>query len=48
MRKGTGDNHPPHFEKLKVAKLNYPPLLFFYFSMETYIVQLAKGIRMFE
>jgi hypothetical protein len=57
MGKGAGDNHPPHFEKLRVAKLIYPPPFFalnlrknnffFYFSMETYIVQLAKGIRMF-
>jgi hypothetical protein len=23
MGKGAGDNHPPHFEKLKVAKLIY-------------------------
>jgi hypothetical protein len=57
MGKGAGDNHPPHFEKLRVAKLIYPPpffalnleqkKLFCYFSMETYIVQLAKEIRMF-
>jgi hypothetical protein len=25
MGKGVGDNHPPHFEKLRVAKLIYPP-----------------------
>ena len=48
MDKGAGGNHPPHFEKLRVAKLIYPPFfsslnLFFYFIMETYIVQLAKG-----
>jgi hypothetical protein len=57
MGKGAGDNHPPHFEKLRVAKLISPPplfrikfrkkKLFCYFSMETYIVQLAKEIRMF-
>jgi hypothetical protein len=55
MGKGAGDNHPPHFEKLRVAKLIYPHIfalnleqkkLFFNFSMETYIVQLANDIRM--
>jgi hypothetical protein len=25
MGKGAGDNHPPLFEKLKMAKLIYPP-----------------------
>jgi hypothetical protein len=55
MGKGAGDNHPPHYEELRVAKLIYPPFFalnlrkqfFLHFSMETYIVQLAKGIRMF-
>jgi hypothetical protein len=56
MGKGAGDNHPPHFEKFRVAKLIYPPYFcikfrtknsFFNFSMETYIVQLANDIRMF-
>jgi hypothetical protein len=56
MGKGAGDNHPPHFEKLRVAKLIYTPYFcikfrtknpFFNFSMETYIVQLANDIRMF-
>jgi hypothetical protein len=48
MGKGAGDNHPSHFEKLRVAKLIPPPLFFCikfkYFSIETYIVQLAKGM----
>jgi hypothetical protein len=56
MGKGAGDNHPPHFEKLRVAKLIYPLYFcikfrtkkpFLNFSMETYIVQLANDIRMF-
>jgi hypothetical protein len=54
MGKGAGGNRPPHFEKLRVAKLIPPFFLiklkkntFFYFIMETYIVQLAKGIRIF-
>jgi hypothetical protein len=29
MDKGAGGNRPPHFEKLRVAKLIYPPTPFF-------------------
>jgi uncharacterized membrane protein YoaT (DUF817 family) len=32
MGKGAGGNHPPHFEKLRVAKLIYLP--FFSHSFE--------------
>jgi hypothetical protein len=28
MGKGAGDNHPPPFEKLRAAKLIYPPFFF--------------------
>jgi hypothetical protein len=56
MGKGAGGNRLTHFEKLRVAKLVYPPPFFFIklkkntffcFIMKTYIVQLAKGIRIF-
>jgi hypothetical protein len=57
MGKGAGDNHPPLFEKLRMAKLIYHPYFcikfrtnkpfFSYFRMKTYIVQLANDIRMF-
>jgi hypothetical protein len=54
-KRSWGQSPPPHphFEKLRVANLIYPPLNLrainplCYFSMETYIVQLAKDIRMF-
>jgi len=51
MGEGAGDNCPPHFENLRVCKTNSPffgiklKKKLFYFSMEAYIVQLAKGIR---
>jgi len=51
MCEGAGGIFPPHFEKLRVAKLNYPLLPFnlrktlFYLEWKHINVQLLKGMR---
>jgi hypothetical protein len=54
MSKRNGGNCPAHFEKLRGGTILPLPFLalnlrkkLFYFSMEAYVVKLAKGIRIF-